>query len=130
MGLVVGAVALGLSMDRFAMQVAAGGLLAVVLICRLSVRKARRIRAPAGHAGLALCSFMMSSVHGAGSKLVPALMPLCLGAAPARDITAGASLALACAAVEVHTVAMLTVAALISRAFATAFVPCGPAADF
>jgi hypothetical protein len=121
MGMVVGAVALGLSMDRFAIQVAAGGLLAVVLICRLSGRKAKRIRAPAGYAGLALWSFMMSSAHGAGLMLVPALMPLCLGAAPAREITVSGSLTVAFAAVSVHTAAMLAVAAPISTGVCRGF---------
>ena len=110
--LVAGAIAVGLSMDRIAMQVLAGGLLAIVLICHLSGHKGRR--APAGNAGLALWSFMMSTAHGAGLMLVPVLMPLCMGNAPAREITASGSLTLALAAVGVHTAAMLAVTGMIA----------------
>lgn len=111
--LVAGAVAIGLSMDRVVMQVLAGGLLAVLAICHLSGRT-RRVRAPAGKAGLALWSFMMSSAHGAGLMLVPVLMPLCTGNAAAREFTASGSLTLALAAVGVHTAAMLVVTGVIA----------------
>ena len=107
--LVAAAVALGLAMDRVALQAVAGGLLVVVAIVHLSGRTPKRARVPAGHAGLALWSFMMSSAHGAGLMLVPALIPLCVGDAPGRQITASGSLTLALAAVGVHTAAMLTV---------------------
>ena len=110
--LVAGAFALGLSMDRVAMQVAAGGLLAVLVICHLTGHKAKRV--PAGNAGLALWSFMMSTAHGAGLMLVPVLMPLCTGNAHAGEITASGSLMLALAAVGVHTAAMLAVTGLIA----------------
>ena len=110
--LVAGAIAVGLSMDRIAMQVLAGGLLAIVLICHLSGHKGRR--APAGNAGLALWSFMMSTAHGAGLMLVPVLMPLCMGNAATREITASGSLMLALAAVGVHTAAMLAVTGVIA----------------
>ena len=84
--LVAAAVAFGLSMDRVVLQALAGGLLVVVAIAHLSGRTPKRARAPAGHAGLALWSFMMSTAHGAGLMLVPALMPLCMGDASApRD---------------------------------------------
>jgi hypothetical protein len=52
---------------------------------------------------------MMSSAHGAGLMLVPALIPICTGDAPARQITAPSSLLLALAAVAVHSAAMLAV---------------------
>lgn len=113
-GLVAGAFAVGLSMDRVAMQVVAGGLLAVVVIHRLSGRKAKRVRVPAGKVGLALWSFMMSSAHGAGLMLVPVLMPLCLGNGTGREITASGSLTLALAAVSVHTLAMLAVTGAVA----------------
>jgi len=112
--LVAGAVALGLSMDRVVMQGVAGGLLVVVAVYHLSGRTARRARAPAGHAGLALWSFMMSTAHGAGLMLVPALFSLCMGNAPTRQITASGSLMLALAAVGVHTAAMLVVTGVIA----------------
>jgi hypothetical protein len=119
--LVAGAVALGVSMDRVALQTVAGallvGLFAVTAIHRLSGRK----RAPAGHAGLALWSFMMSTAHGAGLMLVPALIPLCMTDSPAREITASGSLTLALAAVAVHTAAMLAVTGAIAAGVCRGF---------
>jgi len=61
-----------------------------------------------GLAGLALWSFMMSSAHGAGLMLVPALLPLCTGAMPKTAFEASAL------ALTVHTGAMLAVIATIS----------------
>jgi hypothetical protein len=113
-GLVAGAVALGLSVDRVALQVLAGGLLLVVAICHVSGRMPKRAPVPAGHAGLALWSFIMSSAHGSGLMLVPLLMPLCLQGGPALQFTASGSLMLALAAVAVHTAAMLAVTGLIA----------------
>jgi len=121
--LVAAAVALGLAMDRVVLQTVAGVLLAllvVVAVYHLSGRKARRARTwascagCASHAGLALWSFMMSTAHGAGLMLVPALIPLCMADTPAREITATGSLTLALAAVGVHTAAMLAVTGLIA----------------
>jgi hypothetical protein len=111
---VAAAVALGLSMDRFMLQALAGVLLAVVAVYHLSGRKAKRTRTPVGHAGLALWSFMMSTAHGAGLMLVPALIPICMGDAPGRGITASGPLTLALAAVGVHTAAMLAVTGVIA----------------
>jgi hypothetical protein len=107
--LVAGAVALGLSMDRAVLQAVAGGLLLVAAAVHLWRRAAPRVRAPAGGAALALWSFMMATAHGAGLMLVPALIPMCLGDASARQITASGSLLLALAAVAVHSAAMLAV---------------------
>jgi len=61
---------------------------------------------------VSIASFIVSSAHGGGWMLVPALMPLCVGtgAALGRGTTANA-LWLAAAAVVVHSVAMLAVAA-------------------
>ena len=119
--LVAGAVALGLSMDRALLQVLAGGLLVVVAICHRSGRTPKRARAPAGHAGLVLWSFMMSTAHGAGLMLVPALFSLCMANAPAREITASGSLMLALAAVGVHTAAMLAVTGVIATGVCRGF---------
>jgi hypothetical protein len=119
--LVAAAVALGLALDRVALQALAGGLLVVVAIVHLSGRTPKRARAPAGHAGLALWSFMMSSAHGAGLMLVPALIPFCIGEAPGRPVTVSASLTLALAAVGVHTAAMLTVTGLIATGVCRGF---------
>jgi hypothetical protein len=120
--LVAAAVALGLSMDRIVLQALAGGLLVAVATVHLLGRTPRRARAPARHAGLALWSFMMSTAHGTGLMLVPALIPLCMGDAAAREITASASLALALAAVGVHTAAMLTVTGVIATGACQGFV--------
>jgi hypothetical protein len=112
--LVAGAVALGLSLDRSVLQVAAGGLLLVAAVVHLWRPTVPRVRAPIGDAALALWSFMMSTVHGAGLMLVPALMPLCLGSASARHIGASGSLLLALAAVGVHGAAMLAVTGAVA----------------
>jgi hypothetical protein len=85
--LVAASVALGLSMDRFVLQALAAVLIIVVAVYHLSGCKARRARTTAAHAGLALWSFMMSTAHGAGLMLLPALIPLCTGGAPARPIS-------------------------------------------
>ncbi|WP_044042050.1 hypothetical protein [Caballeronia insecticola] len=61
-----------------------------------------------GLAGLALWSFVMSSAHGAGLMLVPALLPLCSGPVSGGAFEAGAL------ALTVHTGAMLAVIAAIS----------------
>ncbi|MBB4225059.1 hypothetical protein ABL849_12310 [Variovorax sp. 375MFSha3.1] len=107
--LVAGAVVLAPSMDRVALQWAAGMLL-VAVIAHHMWRGSKT-----GHAGLALWSFMMSTAHGAGLMLVPALIPLCMSEAPAaREITASGSLALAFAAVGVHMAAMLTVTGAVA----------------
>jgi hypothetical protein len=57
---------------------------------------------------------MVSTIHGAGLMLVPALIPFCLSDGPARQITATGSLGLALAAVCVHTAAMLAAAGLMA----------------
>jgi len=113
-GLVAAAVAFGLSFDRPLLQALAGGALLLVAVLRLWRRKPARAWAPAGHAGLALWSFMMSTAHGAGLMLVPALMPLCIGAAPSGDTFAMGPLALALVAVGVHGAAMLAVTGLLA----------------
>lgn len=123
--LVAAAVALGLAMDRVVFQALAGVLLVVVVMYHLSGRKDKHqqqvSRAPAGHAGLALWSFMMSTGHGAGLMLVPALIPLCMGDSPAREITASGSMTLALAAVAVHTAAMLAVTGVIASGVCRGF---------
>jgi len=114
-GLVAATVLLGLAMDRRLLQVLAGGLLVITVALCLAERRCGWRRAPSGHAGLALWSFMMSTAHGAGLMLVPALAPLCFsGDAPGGAITAPDSLVLAIAAVGVHTVAMVVVAGAIA----------------
>jgi hypothetical protein len=108
--LVAGAVALGLSMDRAALQAGAGALFAVAVLLHLSRRMPQAARAPAGHAGLVLWSFTMSTAHGAGLMLVPALIPLCTGTLNGSE----PPLLLALLAVGLHTAAMLAVAGVLA----------------
>ncbi|RZL34106.1 MAG: hypothetical protein EOP35_16385 [Rubrivivax sp.] len=99
-------VALGLALDgvlAVAAGVGLGGVLLLLGLSRLRLRAGR-----AGPAGLALGSFLAATLHGSGLMLVPALVPLCLSASPAREITASGSLLLALAAVAVHMAAMLS----------------------
>jgi hypothetical protein len=113
------AVAQGLSMDRGLVQHLAGALLvgaASVHLLRSTAPRSTAITDKAGHAGIAAWSFLMATAHGAGLMLVPALVPLCLADTPAREITASGSLALAGAAVGVHTAAMLATTAVIASA--------------
>jgi hypothetical protein len=118
--LVAAAVAFGLSLDRVALQTLAGGLLIVVAVVHLWGRTPKAARAPAGHVGLALWSFMMSTAHGAGLMLVPALA-LCMGDASARETTASGPLTLALAAVGVHTAAMLAATGVIATGVCRGF---------
>jgi len=107
---VAGGVAQGFALDRGLARDLAGALL-VAAASQRWLRGARPCTTPlgarTGRAGIALWSFLMATAHGAGLMLVPALAPLCLGANPARAITASGSLALALAAVGVHAAAML-----------------------
>lgn len=119
--LVAGAVVWGLAMDRFVLQMCAGGLLAACAVLHLSRRSPRVARAPAGKAGLALASFMMASAHGAGLMLVPALVPLCAGDASLMGMEGAGPLALALAAVGLHTVAMLAVTGLVAAGVCRGF---------
>lgn len=112
--LVAAAVAYGLSMDRIVLQALAGGLLVIAAFAHLSGRTPKAMRAPAGHAGLALWSFIMSTAHGAGLMLVPALIPLCMGDAAGREVSASGSLMVALAGVGVHTAAMLVVTGMVA----------------
>jgi len=110
------AFAQGLSMDRALAQYLAGALLVGAAAYRLlrGAGQCTPISTQAGHAGIALWSFLMATAHGAGLMLVPALVPLCLADNPAREITASGSLILALAAVGVHTAAMLVTTGVIA----------------
>jgi hypothetical protein len=76
----------------------------------------RRVRVgmQTGLAGLAAWSFFMASAHGAGLMLIPAVMPICLAAAPAQELTASGSAAVAAAALGLHTGVMLATIAVIA----------------
>ncbi|MEO6744031.1 MAG: hypothetical protein ABIS28_18150 [Caldimonas sp.] len=123
--LVALALAQGLAFDRAGFQMLAGALLVGAAGWRALKRGTPRMHrstaslpkrrsGTAGHVGLALWSFLMATAHGAGMMLVPALVPLCLSSGPAREITASGSLALALAAVGLHTAAMLATTGLIA----------------
>jgi len=116
--LVAAAVAFGVSLDRTMVQWFAGALCVLAALLHLWRRTPTAARVPAGHAGLALGSFVMATAHGAGLMLVPALVPLCMGAAGGG--TAG-SLGLALAAVVVHTAAMLVVTGLVAAGVCRGF---------
>jgi hypothetical protein len=124
--LVTALMAFGLGAQRSLLQVVAGGLGASFAALHLSGRLPRRVRAPTGQAGLALWSLMMSTAHGAGMMLVPALMPLCIAGSPAREITASGSLALALAAVTLHMAAMLAVTGMLAMAACRSLALGGP----
>lgn len=112
--LVAGAVVLGLGMDRTLLQVLAGCLFAIAVVAHLSGRLPKAAQAPTGHAGLALWSFMMSTAHGTGLMLVPALVPLCAGDTLALEMAGLGPLTMAIMALGVHTAAMLAVTGLIA----------------
>ena len=75
-----------------------------------------RIGMTTGMGGLALWSFLMATAHGAGLMMIPAVLPLCLAASPARELTAAGSLPISLAAVGVHMAAMLAVTAMVAGA--------------
>lgn len=93
MATVAAAVAFRLPLDRPALQWGAGVLLAVALACRW-----RMSHPIAGQAGMALWTFIMSTAHGAGFVLMPALMTIC---------GATGTLLQALAAMGLHLAAML-----------------------
>jgi hypothetical protein len=106
----------GMTMDRARVQGLAGALLVGAASYRMLRGAGQRnpMSARAGHAGIALWSFLMATAHGAGLMLLPALVSLCLAGNPAREITASGSLLLALAAVGVHTAAMLVTTGVIA----------------
>jgi hypothetical protein len=106
----------GLAMDRALVQSLAGALLVGAASYRVlrGAEQRKPMRTQAGHAGIALWSFLMATAHGAGLMLVPALVPLCLADNPAREITASGSLLLALTAVGLHMAAMLVTTGVIA----------------
>jgi hypothetical protein len=69
-----------------------------------------------GLAGLLVWSFLMTTAHGAGLMLVPALVPLCLASTPGAEFIASDSLRITFAVVGVHTLTMLVVTGTIAFA--------------
>jgi hypothetical protein len=111
-------VLLGVIIDQRTVRIAAGAL----LICwalyhwRYGARHPARFGMQVGLLGLAAWSFVMATSHGAGLMLVPVLIPLCLAATPAQELTASGSLPIALAAIGVHTLAMLATTGIIAVA--------------
>ncbi|HEY0588327.1 MAG TPA: hypothetical protein VGD52_19475 [Pseudoduganella sp.] len=101
MAVVAGAVALRLPLEHPALQWGAGVLLAAALAYSL-----RQGHALAGQAGMALWTFIMSTAHGAGLVLMPALMTICGTGGVGAAGTAGPLLQ-ALAAMGLHLLAML-----------------------
>jgi hypothetical protein len=77
-------------------------------------RQRLRVGMQTGLAGLALWSFLMSSAHGAGLMLVPALLPLCLSETSTGSSLAGGPVGVALIGLAVHTFAMLATIATVS----------------
>src|SRR5215813_12040980 len=75
-----------------------------------------RVGMQTGLVGLFLWSFLMANAHGAGLMLIPAIIPLCLAASPAHELTATGSVPVALLALGLHTGAMLAAIASISIA--------------
>lgn len=84
-------------------------------------RRRVRVGMTTGMAGLGLWSFLMATAHGAGLMLVPVVLPLCLAASPAGELTAGGSAGIALAAVGVHMAAMLVVTGAVATAVCQVF---------
>ncbi|RDJ27385.1 hypothetical protein DWF00_10520 [Bosea caraganae] len=109
-------VALGTVIDQRLLQVIAGALLIGWAAWHALYGHRHRVRVgmQTGLAGLGLWSFLMATSHGAGLMLVPVLIPLCLAATPARELTAAGSLPISLAAIGLHMAAMLAVTATIA----------------
>jgi len=107
------ALALGLAIDADLLRGVAVGILLAAAARGLLWRRGQR-GATAGRFALALWSFGIATAHGTGLMLLPALMPLCLGDAPAREITASGSVVLGLGAVGLHLGAMLVATAAMA----------------
>jgi hypothetical protein len=113
-------VALGAVVDRQAVRIGAGVVLigwALYHWFRGSAHRAR-FGMRVGMVGLALWSFLMATVHGAGLMLVP-FLPVLSGGAAQHGHEAGhhavtGSLPVVMAALGVHTLAMLVVTGVIA----------------
>lgn len=101
----------GMVIDRRPIQLGAGLLLMGWAGYHYAYGHGHRVRVgmTTGLAGLVLWSFLMATAHGAGLMILPALMPLCLGASSGAGTVQRAGMG-----VGVHTVAMLAVTALLS----------------
>jgi hypothetical protein len=115
---VYAAIALGMTIDENAFRIVAGLLLIAWGVYHLSSghRHRMRIGLTTGLLGLAMWSFVMATVHGAGMMLIPVLMPLAKAGEHARHMPATASLGVAALAVLVHSLAMLVTTGAVALA--------------
>ena len=96
----------------------AGGLLAFLMAARLRRHRTADLAAPAAHAGLALCTFSIATVQGAGLVLVPALVPLCVGSGASGGTGRIGPLGSALVAIGLHLAAMLATTAAVAGGIA------------
>jgi len=108
----------GIVIQPTQLRVMAGAALLGWAAYRLLYGSRHRVRVgmQTGAAGLVLWSFLMAGAHGAGLMALPALIPLCLSAGPARGIAAPGPPLVPFAAVGLHTAAMLAVTGVIAIA--------------
>ena len=110
------ALAAGLIIDPGPLKSIAGLILLAWAAWRATYGRRHKIRVgmQTGYAGLGVWSFLMANAHGAGLMLIPAVIPLCVAAGPAHELTARGSAPIAVAALGLHTAAMLGAIAIIS----------------
>jgi hypothetical protein len=116
-GLVATAVVmLGFVVDQRVLEIVAGVVLLGWAAYHAAYGHRHRVRVgmKTGMAGLGLWSFLMATAHGAGLMLVPVLIPLCLSATQASELTAAGALPIALAAIGMHMAAMLAVTLAIA----------------
>ena len=102
-------IGLGMAIDQYSFRIVAGLLLIAWGIYHVLYGHRHRLRIGlrTGLAGLAVWSFAMATIHGAGMMLVPVLMPLAQGGEHAHHMPMTTSLGVAALAVLVHSLAML-----------------------
>ena len=102
-------IGLGMAIDQYSFRIVAGLLLIAWGIYHVLYGHRHRLRIGlrTGLAGLAVWSFAMATIHGAGMMLVPVLMPLGQGGEHARHMPMTTSLGVAALAVLAHSLAML-----------------------
>jgi hypothetical protein len=112
----VAVVAFGTVLDMTLLARAAGIVLVIWAVGHAVLGHRGRVRVgmQTGLIGLALWSFMMAGVHGAGLMLVPAFLSLCVSPGPAAKLGASTSMPIALAALGVHTGAMLATIGAVS----------------
>ncbi len=112
------ALAVGLIVDPGPLQRIAGLILLAWAAWHAVYGRRHKVRIgmQTGYVGLGGWSFLMANAHGAGLMLIPAVIPLCIAAAPAHQLTARGSASIALAALGLHTAAMLAAIAIISIA--------------